>query len=156
MTADHNDLFISRVIDASPAIVWRAWSEPEHFERWWAPKPVKTKVIAMDLRAGGGFRTVMTLPDGAEIDSHGCFLEVVPQKRLVFTDAVSAGWRPNKSPFMTAIIELSAKGGGTEYAATVLHNNAEDRQKHLDMGFEGGWGTALAQLNEIAASLAKG
>ncbi len=55
---------------------------------------------------------------------------------------------------MTAIITMSDDAGGTLYAGRVLHATAEDRQKHEEMGFEPGWGAAIAQLEDLARRLA--
>jgi uncharacterized protein YndB with AHSA1/START domain len=56
---------------------------------------------------------------------------------------------------MTAIITFEDDGDGTRYAARVLHANAEDTRKHVDMGFEPGWGAVIAQLQAVAQRLAK-
>lgn len=153
MSDNPNDLTISRVIKAPRSAIWRAWIEPEHFEKWWAPAPVKTKVMDMVVEAGGSFDTEMTLPDGTVMASQGCFLEVVPRERIVFTDALQGGWRPNEEAFFSAIITLAEHSDGTLYTATALHKNDEDRQQHADMGFLDGWGTAIDQLSVLAAKL---
>jgi uncharacterized protein YndB with AHSA1/START domain len=73
----------------------------------------------------------------------------------VFTTALTEGWRPG-SPwlFITAIITLEDAGAGsTRYSAKVLHADAETAKKHLQMGFEDGWGTCITQLEEFAARL---
>ena len=149
-----NDLTITRVIKAPRTAVWRAWEDPEHFVKWWAPAPVITISNKHEFYAGGAFDTTMQLEDGTLMEGgEGCFLEVIENERIAFTDALSGGWRPNKEPFMTVIVQLSDAAEGTEYRATVLHANAEDRQKHEAMGFLEGWGTALEQLSRIAERL---
>lgn len=153
MSNNPNDLTISRVIKAPRSAIWRAWTEPEHFEKWWAPAPVKTKVIDMAVEAGGCFDTEMTLPDGDVMASKGCFLEIVPGERIVFTDALQGGWRPNVESFFSAIITIAEHPEGALYTATALHKNDEDRQKHADMGFLDGWGTAIDQLGKLAGQL---
>jgi uncharacterized protein YndB with AHSA1/START domain len=150
---DSFDLEIERNIAAPVDLVWRCWTEPQHLAKWWAPKPVVTEVNALDVRAGGAFVTTMTLPDGTKHPGHGVFLEVVKHERIVFTDALEAGWRPGQNPFMTAIITLETTPTGTRYAARVLHKNKEDRDRHEAMGFFEGWATALAQLDELARAL---
>lgn len=147
------DLEIARDIAAPVDLVWRCWTEPEHFVKWWAPKPVVTEVNALDVRTGGEFASVMTLPDGTKHPGKGVFLDVVKRKRIVFTDALEFGWRPGQNPFMTAIITMEATATGTRYAARVLHKNREDRDRHEAMGFFDGWATALAQLEQTARAL---
>lgn len=140
------DLVLERVVDVSPRQVWRAWTEPEHLVKWFTPAPWTTPRCEIELRPGGRFLTVMRGPDGQEELNDGCFLEVVPHQRLVFTDALGPGYRPSTRPFMTAIISLSPEGGGTRYVATVLHADEASRRKHEVLGFAQGWSTALDQL----------
>jgi uncharacterized protein YndB with AHSA1/START domain len=145
------DLMITRIVDAPRALIWDAWTSPEHLMRWWAPKPWTTPECRIDLRPGGEFYTFMRGPDGAEQDIGGCYLEIVPQERIVFTDTLLAGWRPSASPFLsfTAIIALEDHGAGTKFTARVLHKDEADRARHEEMGFNQGWNTALDQLIEI-------
>ena len=55
----------------------------------------------------------MRSPEGKEFPNIGCYLEVVPNERLVWTDALLPGYRPAENPFMTAIITLESQGKGT-------------------------------------------
>lgn len=148
------DLTLEKTLSASPDVVWRCWSEPALLERWFAPAPVTTRVVSLDLRPGGAFATEMTLADGVVMPaSEGCFLVVEPARRLVFTDALRSDWRPNAAPFMTAEITLTPEGSATRYVANVRHVDAEGRRRHEEMGFETGWGAALDQLDQLAAGL---
>jgi len=148
MTEVSNELSISRLINAAPGKVWKAWSRPEHLARWWIPHPIECKVIKLDLRPGGGFETRMREGDG-DFKPHveACFLDVVPEQRLVWTTTLAEGWRPTE-PWLalTAIITFAAEGNGTRYSARVMHKNAADSRKHEEMGFQEGWGTTIDQL----------
>ena len=156
MKAESSELSITRFINAPPALVWKAWSTPEHLAKWWIPAPIECQVIKLDLRPGGGFETRMREGGGVfEPHVEGCFLEIVPEARLVFTTVLSEGWQPAE-PWLafTAILSMEAEGRGTRYSARVLHKNAADSRKHDDMGFQEGWGTALDQLADVAQRLA--
>ena len=59
MPAEKSELTIARFINAPPAVVWKAWSTPEHLAKWWIPAPIECKVIKLDLRPGCGFETRM-------------------------------------------------------------------------------------------------
>ena len=148
MAINQSELTVERFIKASPSTVWQAWSTPEHLEKWWIPAPIECKVIKLDLRAGGGFETRMR-QSGEDFQPHieGCFLEVVPDKRLVWTTVLQEGWQPAE-PWLalTAIITFTPEGNGTLYRAHVLHRNTEDSLKHQEMGFFDGWGTVIEQL----------
>jgi uncharacterized protein YndB with AHSA1/START domain len=144
------DLTVSRIIEAPRAAVWNAWTNPASFERWWVPAPEICRVRDMDLRPGGSFRTEIS-HDGAEFGPHvaGCFLAVEELERIVFTDALVAGWRPAETSFMTAVITMKEHPGGTEYTATAMHRNTADRDQHEQLGFADGWGTVTRQLAEL-------
>jgi len=152
MPSEQGQLTVTRIIKAPPAIVWKAWSTPEHLAKWWIPAPIECQVVKLDLRPGGGFETRMREDEG-EFQPHvqACFLEVVPEARLVWTTVLTEGWQPVE-PWLalTAIITFEAQEGGTRYSARVLHRNAADSRKHEELGFHEGWGTAIDQLAEFA------
>lgn len=145
------DLELVREVDVAPELVWRAWTEPELLVQWFTPKPWETPVAEVDLRPGGKFRTVMRGPDGEENDNQGCYLEVVPNERLVWTGALGPGFRPQAGPMpFTAIIELErTSSGGTKYRAIAMHQDPEGRKVHDEMGFHDGWSAVVDQLVEL-------
>ncbi len=148
------DLVLERVIDVPRELVWKAWTTPEQIKQWFTPAPWTTPGCEIDLRPGGLFRTVMRSPEGEEFSNDGCFLEVVPMEKLVWTDALLPGYRPaqrksmtgGEMGYMTAIIRFETHGQGTKYTATAIHDGPESRKKHEEMGFHEGWGAALDQL----------
>lgn len=148
---DDLDLELTREVDVAPEKVWEAWTTPDLLTQWFTPKPYETTACEIDLRPGGIFRTVMRSPEGEEMENAGCYLEVVPNERLVWTSALAPGYRPQPGELpMTAIIELQPTGsGGTRYRAIALHQTEADVKAHADMGFAEGWGAALDQLVEL-------
>lgn len=141
------DLVLERVVDVRPELVWRAWTEPEHLKRWFTPAPWTTIDCTIDLRPGGQFSTTMQSPEGKTLEpSNGCYLEVVKERRLVWTDALGPGYRPSPNAFFTAIILLEPQGTGTRYTAIAMHVDQASREKHEAMGFHDGWSSALDQL----------
>jgi uncharacterized protein YndB with AHSA1/START domain len=147
------DLKLERIVPVSPELVWKAWTEPKHVVHWFTPAPWKTNACEIDLRPGGTFRTVMQSPEGALVDNTGCFLLVEMGRRIVFTDALLPGFRPNETSFMTASVLIEAHPEGTKYTAIAKHKNETDRQTHVDMGFHTGWSAALDQLVEYVRSI---
>ncbi len=140
------DLVLERVVDVPVSLVWAAWTQPEHLVHWFTPSPWTTVDAEIDLRPGGIFRTVMQSPEGEKFDNAGCYLEVVENERLVWTDALLPGYRPAPSPFFTGILDLEDLGDKTRYTATAMHQSEETRNQHAEMGFMDGWGSALDQL----------
>ena len=147
------DLVLERDIAAPPEALWACWTTPALMERWFCPVPWRLTDISLDLRPGGHFSGVIRGPDGEAMPNLGCYLEVVPHRRLVWTDAMSGGWRPRAEPFMTGILTFDPIAGGTRYRALVLHADAEARARHEAMGFHDGWGKATDQLAALAATL---
>lgn len=154
MATQNLDLEISRVVDAPRARVWQAWSDPVLLAKWWCPRPWTTEVRAFEFHAGGAFHTFMRGPDGGESDNPGCFLEIVPQERIVFTLMLTGGWRP-AAPWlaMTAVITMADEGGGTRYVARVMHKDENESRRHEELGFHDGWGICITQLEELARTL---
>lgn len=147
------DLSFTRSLKAPRPLLWECWTTPEHIKHFFVPRPHKVTRCEIDLRVGGKFNTSFDV-DGQEMDNHGVYLEIEDQKKLVFTDSYSEGWKPAPDPFMTAIILFEdAPDGGTTYTAIARHRSTESRQTHEDMGFFGGWGTVVDQLEEYALSL---
>lgn len=148
------DLTLERVVDVPPERVWAAWTQPEQLKPWFTPAPWKTVDCEIDLRPGGIFRTVMRSPEGQDFPNLGCYLEVVPNERLVWTNTLLPGFRPASDPagdhcggfFFTAVISLAHEGNGTRYRALVIHADEAGRARHEAMGFREGWGAALDQL----------
>ncbi len=147
------DLVLERVVDVAPRLVWAAWTTPELIMKWFAPAPWTVSECEIDLRPGGAFRTVMRSPEGDAYPNSGCILEVVPEQRLVFTDALLPGFRPAAEPFFTAAVMLTPEGAGTRYVARAIHSDAAGRAKHEAMGFHEGWGICLDQLVALARTL---
>lgn len=155
------DLAFSRVVDVPRAKVWRCWTEPELLKPWFCPKPWTTPECEIDLRPGGVFRTVLRSPEGEEHGGDGCYLEVVPERRLVWTSALGPGFRPVPPPaaetgaafVFTATLSFEDEAGGTRYTAVVLHATEAGRAAHAAMGFETGWSAALDQLVAFARTL---
>ena len=148
------DLVLERHADVSPAQVWKAWTTPEHVKQWLAPRPWTITECQIDLRPGGEFRFVMRSPEGDLYPNLCCYLEVVPNERLVWTDALLPGYRPAPEPFFTAVVLIEADGKGrTKYTAIAKHRSEDTRQKHEAMGFHEGWGQVFDQLVEYAGAL---
>ena len=148
------ELIIRRLIDAPREKVYRAWTEPELMKQWFTARPWTSPVVETDVRPGGACLIVMRGPDGTEFPNRGVYLEVVPNARLVSTDAYTHAWEPSAKPFMTLILTFEDAGGGkTHYTARVLHWSAADREAHEKMGFHTGWNITTDQLAALAKQL---
>jgi uncharacterized protein YndB with AHSA1/START domain len=158
------DLVLERFVDVPVERVWLAWTTPEHLKKWFTPAPWSTVDCEIDLRPGGIFRTVMRSPEGQEFPNAGCYLEIITNEKLVWTNALEPGYRPAPRRvatkghecdefLFTAMILLEKHGKGTKYTAIAMHLDEAERQKHEQMGFHEGWGKALDQLVALAATM---
>ncbi len=143
------ELKFSREVPVSPERLFHTWHSrmTEHF----TPAPWKTVEVELDLRPGGIFRSVMQSPEGQQFPNVGVFLEVIENRKIVFTDAYKPGWEPNPELFFTGMLEFELlPNGGTRYTATARHWSEEKCENHKAMGFFEGWGVAFDQLVAIA------
>lgn len=152
--ANNRELVLTRVLNATPAQLFKAWTTPEILKEWFMPKPYELALVDMEPRDGGKFRTVMTGPDGFHMDSTGVFLKVEKDKRIITTDAFGSDWKPTEKAFFSAEILFDDLGNGqTRYTAIARHWNVEDCEAHEKMGFHEGWGQVATQLEEVASKL---
>jgi uncharacterized protein YndB with AHSA1/START domain len=86
------DLVVTRFIDFPIELVWQAWTDPEQIKRWWGPKYYSSPTCKIDLRVGGKFFFCMRAPQaqgGQDMYSAGVYEEIMPLKRLEFTQGLS-------------------------------------------------------------------
>jgi len=149
------DLTLERIIRAPRAVVWRAWTDPARFARWWVPAPTICRVERLDVQPGGAIVTQLS-DDGLQFGPHldATFLAVEELERLVYTNAVDSTLRPaNPSPIaMTAEVTLADHPDGTDYRIIVRHGDPDSRALHEELGFAEGWGTVTKQLAGVAES----
>lgn len=147
--SSERELVLCRLIDAPPEKVYRAWTDPALLTQWFTPRPWTTARAELDVRPGGTSFVVMKTPEGEEIPCPGVYLEVIPNKKLVFTDAYTKGWEPSTKPFMTVTLTFEEQNGKTKYTARVMHWTKEDCEAHAKMGFADGWGQCTDQLEAL-------
>jgi uncharacterized protein YndB with AHSA1/START domain len=143
------DIVFERFVDAPTQLVWEALTRPEHLKAWYMPKAWgAVSACEMDVRPGGIFRIDIATANGQAVPNLGCFLEVVPLERLVWTSMLFPGYRPavfDDVP-ITAIITMEAVGAGTRYVFTALHRDEADCAKDKESGWQQGTEIALDQF----------
>ena len=149
------DFAIERFIDAPARIVWEALTKPEHLKEWYMPKAWgRVSRAEMDVRPGGKFSIDIATEHG-DSPNLGCFLEVVPMKKLVWTSMLFPGYRPatfDDIP-ITAIVTMESVGTGTRYVFTALHRNEADLENNRTSGFYEGTEIAIDQLVAHVAAM---
>ena len=141
------DLQFERIVDVPREKIWAAWTTPKLLMPWFCPLPWKTIACEIDLRPGGIFYTVMQSPEGQRFPNSGCYLELIPNEKLVWTNALEPGFRPAKQAvanlghpceefMMTATILLEPVASGTNYTAHVMHAHKATRIQHEQRGLK--------------------
>lgn len=78
---------IKRTFDLPLATVWKAWSEPETFKKWWGPKGYTCPDCTIDFRVGGKLFASMQREDEKKIWSISKYKEIIPQEKIVYADS---------------------------------------------------------------------
>lgn len=138
MTNHLASVTIVRRINAAPAKVWAAITQPELMMQWWGPDAGPTLSVVADVRPGGRFSVVFRLLTGDEHNPTGIYQEVIPEKKLVFT------WDLPGTPEQKSLVtfRLKALDGGTVLTLTHQHLPDEDARK----SHEDGWNCLLDKL----------
>mgnify|MGYP002621827936 CR=1 FL=1 len=131
-------LTIARTFDASPADLWRAWSEPELVARWFAPGTMRAEVLAWELQPKGRYRIRMHGEDDRTHTVVGRFREVKPGERLV----MSWAWEGGEDNESTVTVTLAAHADGAELR--IRHEGLPDEDSRAAHGE--GWEGCLANL----------
>lgn len=143
------DFVIERFIDAPVRLVWEALTRPEHLKEWYMPRAWgRVSRAEMELRPGGIFSIDIAGENGQDSPNLGCFLDVVPMQRLVWTSMLFPGYRPavfDDIP-ITAIVTMEPEGTGTRYVFTALHRNEADFETNRTSGWQEGTGIQADQF----------
>jgi uncharacterized protein YndB with AHSA1/START domain len=141
-----------RVVAAPRALVFDAFTKPEHLKRWMRPRALTMVVCDSDLRVGGGWRMVYRTPDGQEVGFHGEFREIVRPERIVRTFVFESV--PDAEALETFVLE--ERDGKTAITTTTVHKTIAGRDGHLAHGMEAGMTDGYAQLDELLAAMLGG
>ncbi len=144
--AGERELVITRVFDAPRALVFAAWTRPEHAARWWGPQGFAPISCTMDVRPGGAWRRSMRSPSGTVHTARGIYREIVAPERLVFTYAwEDAAGSPGHETLVT--VTFAARGDRTELT---LHQAVFPSQAARD-DHRGGWTSCFERFAEYLA-----
>ena len=145
-------ILITREFDAPRHLVYKAWTTPELVKRWWHANRGEMTVADIDLRVGGRWRYVLVTPDGMEVGFHGEYREIVPDERLVSTEAYEGIPDADEHAALDTLT-LVEVDGRTTMTVLVEHPTKEGRDAHIESGMEAGMQDALDRLEEVAISL---
>ncbi len=155
VAAKQKEILINRVLNLPVELAWRAWTDPEIFKKWWGPKDFKCPYSSIDLKPGGKYLHCMRSSLGERFWSTGHYNEIVPYKKLVFTDSFSDNKGniipaddlnlPGKWPMML-LISLSFEGMGDTTRMILRH---EGIPSELSEECTRGWNQSFDKMEAI-------
>lgn len=136
-------LTLKRRIDAPPAKIYAAWTEPARIMQWFGPTGAEMLHAETDVHVGGGFRMAFRTPDGETHDVSGLYREVEPGRKLVFT------WAWITMPDRESLVTVALKPDGGGCLLTLTHEQFADEAARD--GHKSGWTGALDKLENLFA-----
>lgn len=154
MPSTKNQLVITRIFNAPRNLVWKAWTDPEHFRRWWGPKQYTCPAAHTDFRVGGRYLWCMRSPEGKDFWSTGVFREIVPMERIVYTDSfadekgnvVAASYYglPGHGWSMEFLVTVTLEDLGRTTKMTLTHAGFPDGE--VEVMASAGWNESFDKL----------
>jgi len=125
-------IMMEREFDASPALLFRAYSDPDAMKVWYGPNGFTITVLAMDFRVGGLFRFTMHGPDGTDYPNRMLYRDIVPAERLVYRHGTDIDNDPNAFEVVTTFKAIGA--GRTLLTKTSTFPSVEARNAVMKFG----------------------
>jgi uncharacterized protein YndB with AHSA1/START domain len=144
------EIVMTREFNAPRHLVYEALTKPELIKRWLGAFGGWTMpVCEVDLRVGGSYRYLWRGPDGAEMGMRGEYREIVPNERIVSTEAYDESWYPGDA---VGTAELVEKAGRTTLTTTVRYSSRDTRDAVLKSPMESGVAKGYDALEALLAS----
>ena len=142
-------LIITRMLDAPRALVFKAWSQPEHLARWWGPRGFTLPECKVDFREGGAFFMLMRSPEGNDHRLRGMYQEIAPPERIACTWAWEddAGQLGHETKLTVSFAEERGKTKLTLHQA--VFESVAARDSHNE-----GWSTCLDRFAAYVEQIA--
>jgi uncharacterized protein YndB with AHSA1/START domain len=149
-TPSDREIAMTRVFDAPRALVFEAWTTPEHVSQWMlGPEGWSMPVCEIDLRPGGDWHFVWRREDGSEMEMRGTYQEITPPERLMTTESWGGDW-----PETIVTVVLTEDDGRTTMTQTVLYPSEEARDAALQTGMKDGVSLSFERLGEYVRAMA--
>lgn len=145
---------IKREFAAPLELVWKAWTDKDLTDKWWAPKPWQSKTKFMDFREGGTRLYAMVGPNGEEHWAKADYLSITEKAQFKALDAFcdSEGNINENFPRSNWVVDFEPAGEKTLVHIAIKHEKLEDLEQIIAMGFKEGMTIAMEGLDEILAA----
>ena len=159
-------LTITRIFDAPREMVWKAWTDPQLFMRWWGPRGFISPVCKIDLRVGGKYLYCARGSDGKEFWTTGIYREIAPPSLLVMTNSfadekgdvvpsINYGMSAGIPLEMVVTVRLQEIENKTKTKLILTHSGISKMSAAERSDTELGWNQSLEKL-AVALGNAKG
>ena len=136
-------------------LVWKAYTEPELLDQWWAPKPFSSRTKAMDFREGGRRFYAMVSPEGQESWAVQKYTSITPKTNFKFLNAFADENENPQLPGSDWDLNFSEQNGKTTITTTIYNESRERMEMLMSMGFKEGTEAAYDSLKELLATLSQ-
>lgn len=145
---------IVRNFNAPPQSVWRAWTEPELLDQWWAPKPWKAQTKSLEFKVGGSWLYAMVGPDNTTHWARVDYLSINPNNSFTAADCFcdENGITNKDFPAMYWKNDFLPTEAGTTVHVEITFTDLADLEKIIEMGFESGFTAALTNLEHYLST----
>jgi uncharacterized glyoxalase superfamily protein PhnB/uncharacterized protein YndB with AHSA1/START domain len=146
---------VIREFAAEPALVWRAWTEHELLDKWWAPKPWRAETKHQDFKVGGYWLYAMVSPENERHWARADYTAIEPQKTFSVQDSFcdeEGNRTADAPPSMKWRNSFNAKGDGTEVTVEIDFESEEGLKAIINMGFREGFTAAIGNLDDYLAA----
>jgi len=140
---------ITRVFDAPLENVWRAWTERDLLDQWWAPKPFIAKTRSMDFKVGGRRFYAMVSPEGQENWSIQKYTSISPKTNFRMYSTFADKDENPQLPGSDWDVTFSEQNGTTKVCIIITNESLDRMKKMIEMGFEAGLTATLGSLEEL-------
>jgi uncharacterized protein YndB with AHSA1/START domain len=143
------ELTLTRIYKQPREFVFRSWTDPRLFARWWGPDVFTNSACELDVRPGGEIRLDMTAPDGSVYPFRGVYQEIVEPEKLVFTGGSFLDESGEPQLESRTTVHFDDYEGRTKLTVhTMIIKTAPGLDQPLS-GMEEGWRTSLDRLERV-------
>ncbi|WP_299762794.1 SRPBCC domain-containing protein [uncultured Dokdonia sp.] len=148
MDKSNRTITIKKTFNAPIALVWEAWSDPQHIAKWWNPRGEGTTIVEHSFKVGGKWKYSMLMPNGQEFIAEGEYTEITELEKITST----ANFKPMTEG--VEIVSLFKKNGDkTDFTFHVIHPTEAYKIQQEQMGIMNGWGSVFSRLDEFLKEL---
>ncbi len=140
---------ITKEFDAPLENVWRAWTESDLLDQWWAPKPFSAKTKFMDFKVGGRRFYAMVSPEGQEHWSVQKYTSITPKTNFKMYNTFADKDENPQLPGSDWDVNFSEENGATKVYIIIINESLDRMKKMIEMGFEAGFTSTLGNLDEV-------